>query len=439
MLQRRILVVEDSPTQAERVRLLLEYEGYRVETAANGREGLQRIHAAPPDLIISDVVMPEMDGFALCRAVKSAEATRRIPFVLLTQRSAPPDVVQGFEAGADNFIPKPFSDAALLERVRRIFEQMDRQAREGPEPEVRLEIGGHRFVVSAGKAQIVELLLFTLEDLAQLNALLQARERDLETKARELETFAYTVSHDLKAPLRGMDGFAKALQEDYADRLDETGRHYLDRIQQSARRMGALIDDLLQYSRVERRAMQWEPVDLERLFRDLVTDRQPEITTRGVRIECDLPFHQIAGEREGLQQALANLLDNAMKFTRKVEQPVITITARRVSSDECSVTSIDSQSPSPDSQHSTLNAHREFVELTVVDNGVGFDPKYREKVFAIFERLHAQEEYEGTGIGLAIVRKVAERHGGYAWAESEPGKGATFYLTIPIRREGTDT
>lgn len=252
MTQRKILVVEDSPTQAERVRLLLEGEGYQVETAANGLEGLRRIQSAPPDLVVSDVIMPEMDGFTLCRAVKSAEATRRIPFVLLTQRSAPPDVIQGFEAGADNFIPKPFADDALLERVGRIFEQMDRQAYEGPEPEVTLQIGGHRFVVSAGKAQIVELLLFTLEDLARVNALLQARERDLEAKARELETFAYTVSHDLKAPLRGMEGFAQAVQEDYADRLDETGRHYLDMIQGSARRMGALIDDLLQYSRVER-------------------------------------------------------------------------------------------------------------------------------------------------------------------------------------------
>ena len=424
MVQRRILVVEDSPTQAERVRLLLEGEGYQVETAANGREGLQRIQSAPPDLIVSDVVMPEMDGFALCRAVKSFDATRRIPFVLLTQRSTPADVIQGFEAGADNFIPKPFADAALLERVRRIFEQMDRQACEGPEPEVTLHVDGHQFVVSAGKAQIVELLLFTLEDLARVNALLQTRERDLEAKARELETFAYTVSHDLKAPLRGMEGFARVLQEDYADRLDETGRHYLDMIQGAARRMGALIDDLLQYSRVERRAMHWAPVDLEQLLQGLMADRQVEIETRKVRIERHLSCRQIAGEREGLQQALANLLDNALKFTRKVDQPTITITARTVSGD---------QEAGGETQEAGPLDAGEFVELAVSDNGVGFDPKYREKVFAIFQRLHPQDEYEGTGIGLAIVRKVAERHGGRVWAESELGQGATFHLAIPTR------
>src|SRR3990172_6091329 len=120
-MERRILVVEDSPTQAERVRFLLEGEGYRVEMAANGREGLRCVQSAPPDIIISDVVMPEMDGYAFCRAVKSAEATRRIPFVLLTERNTPADIIQGFERGADNFITKPFEDEHLLARVLRFL------------------------------------------------------------------------------------------------------------------------------------------------------------------------------------------------------------------------------------------------------------------------------------------------------------------------------
>jgi len=406
---RRILVVEDSPTQAERVRLLLEREGYRVEVAANGREGLQRAQSTPPDLIISDVVMPEMDGFTLCRLVKSTEATRGIPFVLLTERHAPPDVIQGFEVGADNFIPKPFADAVLSERVRRIFEHLDRQMSGAPEPEVTLDVGDRRFVVSAGKAQIVELLLSTLEDLARANALLQIRERDLELKTQDLEAFAYTVSHDLKAPLRGMGGFAQMIQEDYADRLDEKGRHYLDRIRESAQRMGVLIDDLLQYSRVERRTMRWEPVDLERLVQDLIADRQAEIEARGVRVEVALPFREIVGEREGLRHALANLLDNALKFGRKVAHPTITIRGEVRATERV---------------------------LSVADNGIGFNPMDGEKAFAIFQRLHSQEEYEGTGIGLAIVRRVVERHGGRAWAESEPGKGATFYLAIPTRNGG---
>ncbi|MDE2321414.1 MAG: GHKL domain-containing protein, partial [candidate division NC10 bacterium] len=233
--------------------------------------------------------------------------------------------------------------------------------------------------------------------------------RRLQAINKELETFSYSVSHDLKAPLRGMDGFACALQEEYADRLDDAGRHYLDMICGSARRMGILIDDLLKYSRLERRPMHWESVDLQRLIQDLIAERQVEIDRRGIRIDLNLPFHQIACEREGFQQVLANLLDNALKFTRTTAQPAITIRAEEGEAERV---------------------------LQVADNGIGFDPNYQEKIFGIFQRLHAQDEYEGTGIGLAIVKKVAERHGGRAWAESEPGKGATFYFAIPKQEGG---
>lgn len=264
--------------------------------------------------------------------------------------------------------------------------------------------------------------------LSHINETLERRTAQLAAANKELETFAYTVSHDLKAPLRGMEGFARALQEDYADRLDEAGRHFLDMVQGSAQRMGALIDNLLQYSRVERRAMRWEPIGLEQLLGDLMADRRSEIEARGVRIERNLPVREVAGEREGLQQALANLLDNALKFTRKVAQPTITITTRTVPNFR------------PETRTPLIETFgvKEVVEISVADNGVGFDPKYREKAFAIFQRLHPLEEYEGTGIGLAIVRKVAERHGGRAWAESIPGHGATFYLGIPIRSGGTE-
>jgi CheY-like chemotaxis protein len=150
----KILVVEDSPTQAERVRLLLEGEGYEVVLARNGREGLQRVQAAAPDLIISDVVMPEMDGYAFCQAVKAAAATRRLPCVLLTERHTPADILLGLECGADNFITKPFEEAYLLERVRRIVEHL----------ELRQQ-GGREIPISADKQQIIELLLATFGEL----------------------------------------------------------------------------------------------------------------------------------------------------------------------------------------------------------------------------------------------------------------------------------
>lgn len=186
-MERTILIAEDSPTQAERLRLLLEAHGYTVEHVPNGREGLRRVKLGSPDLIISDVVMPDMDGYAFCHAVKSAERTRRIPFVLLTERKTALDIIKGLERGADNFITKPFEDEYLLERVRRIFEQLEHRRRGGFEVEVTLRVGPREIVISADKQQIVELLFSTFEELCRLNDELAASKRTAEDYARNLE------------------------------------------------------------------------------------------------------------------------------------------------------------------------------------------------------------------------------------------------------------
>jgi signal transduction histidine kinase/CheY-like chemotaxis protein len=188
IMTQRILVVEDSPTQAERVRLLLEEAGYRVELAANGREGLEKLQSAPPDLIISDVVMPEMDGYAFCHAVKTAHETRRIPFVLLTERRTPLDILKGLERGADNFITKPFEDEYLLERVRRIFEHLALRKKGQLEVEVAVRVGDRQMVISTDKQQIIELLFANFEEICQLNDQLTESQKSLEEYARNLET-----------------------------------------------------------------------------------------------------------------------------------------------------------------------------------------------------------------------------------------------------------
>jgi signal transduction histidine kinase/DNA-binding response OmpR family regulator len=186
-MKRRILVVEDSPTQAELLRFLLEGAGYQVDLAANGREGLERVQSSPPDLIISDVVMPEMDGYAFCQAVKSAERTRRIPFVLLTQRNTPQDILWGLTRGADNFIAKPFDDEYLLERVKRIFEHLELRRKGQLEVDVTLRVGEREIVINPDKQQIVELLFSTFEDVCRLNNELLDAKRKLEDYAANLE------------------------------------------------------------------------------------------------------------------------------------------------------------------------------------------------------------------------------------------------------------
>ncbi|HUG54483.1 MAG TPA: response regulator, partial [Vicinamibacteria bacterium] len=197
MTQRLILLVEDSPTQAERIRFLLEEHGWRVETAGNGREGLEKAVANLPDIIISDVVMPEMDGFALCQAVKSRESTKKIPFVLMTGQRTPMDIVRGLEVGADNFIAKPFEDEYLLARVRRIFENLARREKGGLEMEVSVRVAGREIVVNADKEQMIELLFSTSEELSSSNQQLEEARLRLEEQALGLERIVEERTREL--------------------------------------------------------------------------------------------------------------------------------------------------------------------------------------------------------------------------------------------------
>jgi hypothetical protein len=399
----RILLAEDSPTQAERVRLLLEAEGYRVELARSGIEGLEKVQSSPPDLIISDVVMPGMDGYAFCNAVKSSDDTRRIPFILFTERHAPKDIIEGLLRGADNFIPKSSSDGYLLERVRRIFEQL-RHRRDGQlNVEIIVRAGDREIPISADKQQIFELLIATLEETDRANEQLAALNR-------ELETFSYSVSHDLRAPLRHISGFVELLRRE-ALGLDEVGRNHLDRIAKAAKHMGQLIDDLLAFSRMGRAEFLRMRVGLEALVADVVEELQEASPGRDVLFRKG-PLPEVTGDPAMLRVVLINLVSNALKYTRPRERPEVEI--------------------------GSLDDRPGEVVVFVRDNGVGFDMQYADKLFGVFQRLHGADEFEGTGIGLATVRRIVHRHGGRTWAEGEPGRGATFYFSLPLYAgEGT--
>lgn len=246
------------------------------------------------------------------------------------------------------------------------------------------------------------------EDMRRLNIVLEKRvakrTAQLETINKELESFAYSVSHDLKAPLRGIDGYSKLLLEDHAAQLDEEGQTFLHNIRLGAKHMAQLIEDLLAYSRLERRAFQVDQVDVQSVVNRILSERADEVTQRNLAITLHIEQHKLHADREGVAMVLRNLIDNALKFTSRTTHPQIEIGMR-------------------EQQGACI--------LWVRDNGIGFDMSFHERIFEIFQRLQLAEDFPGTGIGLAIVRKAAQRMGGRIWAESSPGQGATFYLELP--------
>ena len=604
-----IVVAEDSPTQAEQLRHLLSQRYENVTVAGNGEDALQAARRQKPSLIISDVVMPGMDGYALCRAIKSDDSLKDVPVVLVTTLSDPRDVIEGLACGADNFIRKPYNEKYLLSRIDHVLANRELRKNERMDMGVEIVLGGRRHYVNSERQQILDLLIGTYEEAIRLNDDLKERERalihsnrslaamfsiaeelnkaatesavgeavlrralevpgvragwisvvdegnfrvlatcnlppaleaagafdgpcdcrrkllsgeldsvtnilecerlqkakgdtqgllchasvpirvgnqtigvmnlvgserglfrdedlknlyavgnqlgialararlqgnlerlvrertaalaaemaerdraevevrtlnaaleqrviertaQLEAANRELESFSYSVSHDLRAPLRAIDGFSRILEEEHSHRLDDECRHLLKVIRDSSRRMGRLIDDLLEFSLVGRKQAASARIDMRRLVEEALKEVK---TSSGQEAKVVIgPLPPGYADSALIKQVWLNLLSNAVKFSSKREQPIIEVTGYE------------------EAEHNVY---------CVRDNGAGFDMQYYGKLFGVFHRLHSVEEFAGTGVGLAIVQRIVNRHGGRAWAEGKVDAGAAFYFALP--------
>lgn len=248
-------------------------------------------------------------------------------------------------------------------------------------------------------------------EIQSLNQALMQRAKQLESANQELEAFAYSVSHDLRSPLRGIDGYSRMLEEDCPKNLDEDGRFYLSQIRGATREMNELIDDLLEFSRLGRRGLKRMSIDMSGLFQGIFETFKKEFPNRRLTLQMEeLP--EVPGDPAMLTLVVRNLLDNAIKFTRPREEALITVGFRQIS-----------EGGDP--------GQMPMVTYFVRDNGVGFNMVYADKIFQVFQRLHRAEEFEGTGIGLALVKRIIERHGGKVWAEGAEGEGAVFYFSLP--------
>ena len=407
-----ILIVEDSLTQAEQLKYILEQHGYRHSVARNGREALASMQQHIPTLVVSDVLMPEMGGYELCHKIKQEEKFKKIPVILLTSLTDPTEVVKGLESGADSFIFKPYDEQYLLARIAYIL--ANRHLRESDIPQMGVEIffAGRKFFITSDRLQILNLLLSTYEaaiqknrELTETQGKLSRLNDDLEAANKELEAFSYSISHDLRAPLRHIDGFSQILVKDYLGQLPEKAQGLLRNVSERVAYMGRLIDDLLNFSRLGRQPVTKQRIIFSELVRQALEQLAPEREGREVEVRVgELP--DCIGDSALLKQVLLNLLSNAFKFTRRKEHPLIEIGG------------------------GPADTPGEILYF-VRDNGAGFDMEHAAKLFGVFQRMHRASEFEGTGVGLSIVQRIIHRHGGRIWAEAVVDEGATFYFTLP--------
>ena len=405
-----ILIAEDSQTQAEKLRSLLEESGYTVVAAPDGKQALAAARGRTPTLVISDIVMPELDGYGLCKALKSDDALKDVPVVLLTSLSDVRDVISGLGCGADNFIRKPYEGKYLLSRIEYLLMNLELRKNQKMRMGIEISLGGQKHFITSERQQILDLLISTYEQATYINKELEAANRELGAANKDLESFSYSVSHDLRAPLRAIDGYSNMLEIDHAAALNGEGKRLLSVVRESSLRMGRLIDDLLAFSRLGRQRLAKVLLDTGVLVREVLAElRIAEEHPAATVALGDLPPSW--GDRALLKQVWSNVISNAVKYSSGRPAPRIEISGSGAA-DETS--------------------------YRVKDNGAGFDMRYYDKLFGVFQRLHDEKEFPGTGVGLAIVKRVVTRHGGRAWAQGRPGEGAEFFFSLPKSEVGLD-
>jgi signal transduction histidine kinase len=413
----KFLIADDYPFNLKLLRVGLESEGHQVVEAANGVEALALLDREPVDAVISDILMPSMDGFRLCGEIrKSTKGYRDIPLILYTATyDSPSDRALADSVGADAYILKPAPAEALIAAVRAV------RRKPSPQPTVVSEIDDPYVLkqynvalvrkLESRNGEVQESLLklqIAHDQIFEMNQLLETRvaqrTAELDKANKELEAFAFTVSHDLQAPLHRIRGFAQLIQGSAAFPTHEDNRELLGRVIDASTQMTQLIEALLAFARTSRTEMHFVEVDLDILIDKVIADLQTDCRGRVIEWRrTALP--KVRGDAILLHQVLINLLSNALKYTRTRDLAVIEIGARS-------------------------GRDKETV-IFVSDNGVGFDMSHADKLFGVFQRMHRADEFEGTGIGLANAQRIVTRHGGSIWANAELGAGATFSFSLP--------
>jgi signal transduction histidine kinase len=399
----KFLIVDDLEANLIALEGLLRRDGLELLKARSGKEALEMLLLHDVSLAFLDVQMPEMNGFELAELMRGTEKTRRIPIIFLTAGTADRERrFRGYDAGAVDFLFKPV-EPHILQSKAGVFFELARQ---------RLELQA----VADEKARLLTALTEAQKHLQMhaenLDQRVRERTASLEETNNHLEAFCYTIAHDLRAPLRAQHSFAQALLDEYGSRLDDEGRDYAQRIRSAAERLENLVDDLLDYSRISRKEIESNRVDLHKIVSEVCAEMAFSINETSAQVEIQ-PFHcEVLAHEVTLRVAITNLVSNALKFKKTESPPSIRISAE---------------------------SRGENIRLWIGDCGIGIAPEYFEQIFGVFHRLHKSGQYPGTGVGLAIVKKAVERMGGQVGVEAEPGVGSRFWIELKHANPATNS
>jgi hypothetical protein len=390
-----ILIVDDREDKLLALEATLISLGQNIVKARSGKEALRHLLKQQFAVILMDVSMPGMDGFETASLIRQRPSSEHTPIIFITAiGGSETHVSRGYSLGAVDYITAPIMPEVLRTKVS-VFVELHRNTEVIIRQAERL-----RHDLAARKE--------AEEKIGRLNAELEQRVAALTEVNRELEAFNYSIAHDFRAPLRSMSGFAQALIEEEADKMSALGFDYARRIVRSAKYMDNLLLDMLTYSRLVRSELPPVAVCLEEPVQELLAILEHEIRQRGVVVEIGSPLGCVFAHPPTLKQILANLVGNSLKFTAPERTPRLRIFTTR---------------------------EQACLRLWVEDNGIGIAPQYHEKIFGLFQRLHDAQAYPGTGIGLALVRKGAERMGGRSGVESRLGEGSRFWVELPLAEE----
>lgn len=410
----KILIVDDRDDNLFSIETILEKDGYKIEKALSGRAALKTLLRQQDfTLILMDVQMPDMNGFETASLIFQRDKLKHIPIIFITAHNFEEEkMFEGYKMGAVDFIYKPINPELLRYKVS-VFAEIFRKNTLLLQQEKKL------MAANANLAKEIEERKLSEEKIKRLNQQLLTNNEQLKNTVEELDRFAYVASHDLQEPLRKIMLFSNKVSIQYKGKIDTEIESQLQKIVKASGRMQQLVNDLLKFSRQTNDMRGFEKIDLNLLLQEVLSDIDHEIISKNAKVEIDwLP--SIWGVPSQIRQLFQNIVSNSLKFCKEDCVPQINVYCKKITGSEI-VTTGDVQ------------LKDSYYRLFFRDNGIGFDPKYTKDIFAVFKRLHSYSEYEGSGIGLSICKKIVDRHNGFIEAESNIGIGTTITVTFPER------